>query len=176
IRDGHVTGVQTCALPISSSPGRWYRRRHHLYHPRHSDLHAGLRADRRYKWWRRLYHRPGELASLLRLLSLQDRLPVQRHGLRVGDGVGALCDQRRARGGHHALVQGLGSLREWLMTVAREVAEPPALTVARRPAPAPRPEFRIPRTLMVRLGLIIASLLFMLPFYWMANSALKDIH
>jgi len=62
------------------------------------------------------------------------------------------------------------------MTVAREVAEPPALTVARRPAPAPRPEFRIPRTLMVRLGLIIASLLFMLPFYWMANSALKDIH
>src|SRR2546423_1599655 len=62
------------------------------------------------------------------------------------------------------------------MTVAREVAETPALTVARRPAPAPRPEFRIPRTLMVRLGLIIASLLFMLPFYWMANSALKDIH
>jgi len=62
------------------------------------------------------------------------------------------------------------------MTVAREVAEPPALTVARRPAPAPRPEFRIPRTLMVRFGLIIASLLFMLPFYWMANSALKDIH
>src|SRR5256886_7560823 len=62
------------------------------------------------------------------------------------------------------------------MTVAREVAEPQALTVARRPAPTPRPEFRIPRTLMVRLGLIIASLLFILPFYWMANSALKDIH
>src|SRR5206468_12348369 len=102
---------------------------------------------RRSRWWRRRSPRPGELAFRLRRLALQERLPVQRPGVRVGDGVGALCDQRRARGGHHALVQGLGSLRDWLMTVAREVAEPPALTVARRPAPAPRPEFRIPRTL-----------------------------
>src|SRR6266581_4237534 len=61
------------------------------------------------------------------------------------------------------------------MTVAREVAETPALAVARRPAPRPRPEFRIPRTLVVRVGLIIAAAMFLLPFYWMANSALKNI-
>jgi multiple sugar transport system permease protein len=34
---------------------------------------------------------------------------------------------------------------------------------------------RFPKTLGARLGLIVAGLLFMLPFYWMANSALKNI-
>src|SRR5438094_2651285 len=62
------------------------------------------------------------------------------------------------------------------MTVVRAVAGRTARTVARWPAPAPRPEFRLPRTLMVRHGVIIAGLLVMLPCYWMANSALKDIH
>ncbi|OLC46269.1 MAG: sugar ABC transporter ATP-binding protein [Chloroflexi bacterium 13_1_40CM_4_65_16] len=37
-------------------------------------------------------------------------------------------------------------------------------------------QFRIPPTLLVRIGLIIAAAMFVLPFYWMANSALKDIH
>jgi len=60
------------------------------------------------------------------------------------------------------------------MTVAREVPTQ-ALPVERQRAPSPV-QFRIPPTLLVRIGLIIAAGLFVLPFYWMANSALKDIH
>jgi len=60
------------------------------------------------------------------------------------------------------------------MTVAREVTTQ-ALPVERQRAPSPL-QFRIPQTLLVRIGLIIASAMFVLPFYWMANSAIKDIH
>jgi multiple sugar transport system permease protein len=60
------------------------------------------------------------------------------------------------------------------MTVAREVTTQ-ALPVDRQRAPSPV-QFRIPPTLLVRIGLIIAAAMFVLPFYWMANSALKDIH
>ena len=62
------------------------------------------------------------------------------------------------------------------MTVAREVSTSPTLDLTRRKAPSPAPRFRIPQTLPARVGLIIAAALFLLPFYWMANSALKDIH
>ncbi|HEY6115405.1 MAG TPA: carbohydrate ABC transporter permease [Candidatus Dormibacteraeota bacterium] len=62
------------------------------------------------------------------------------------------------------------------MAVAREPAEaPPALAVARAPVSRPERRLRIPDTLLVRIGLIIAAAIFILPFYWMANSALKTI-
>jgi multiple sugar transport system permease protein len=62
------------------------------------------------------------------------------------------------------------------MAVAREPAEAtPSLAVARVPASSPGRGFHIPDTLLVRVGLIIAAALFVLPFYWMANSALKTI-
>ena len=62
------------------------------------------------------------------------------------------------------------------MAVAQEPAEAtPALTVAQAPVSRPEPGSRIPDTLLVRIGLIIAAALFLLPFYWMANSALKNI-
>jgi multiple sugar transport system permease protein len=57
---------------------------------------------------------------------------------------------------------------------APEIREAPALVVARRPAPRQR-GFRFPTTLAVRIGLIFAALCFLLPFYWMANSALKNV-
>lgn len=60
------------------------------------------------------------------------------------------------------------------MTVARE-ATTQALPLDRQRAPSPV-QFRIPPTLLVRIGLIIAAAMFVVPFYWMANSALKDIH
>ena len=57
---------------------------------------------------------------------------------------------------------------------APELHEAPSLTVARQPAPR-QWQGRFPKTWAVRIGLIIAALMFMLPFYWMANSALKNV-
>ena len=59
------------------------------------------------------------------------------------------------------------------MSVAREIREAPPLAVARRPEPRPWRQSPIPRKLLVRVGLILACGFFVLPFYWMANSALK---
>jgi multiple sugar transport system permease protein len=57
---------------------------------------------------------------------------------------------------------------------APELQKAPALTIAREPAPRQwRPRFN--KTWLVRIGLIFAALMFLLPFYWMANSALKDV-
>jgi multiple sugar transport system permease protein len=61
------------------------------------------------------------------------------------------------------------------MAVAPKVREAPPLVVARQSAPPPWQRVRLPRTLFARMGLIVAALLFLLPFYWMANSALKDL-
>lgn len=61
------------------------------------------------------------------------------------------------------------------MAVAPKVREARPLTVVSQPAPRPWLRLRVPRTLGVRLGLILATLVFLVPFYWMANSALKDI-
>ncbi len=62
------------------------------------------------------------------------------------------------------------------MALARGPAEAAApIAVAREPASSPERGFRIPDTLLARVGLIIAAALFLLPFYWMANSALKTI-
>lgn len=58
------------------------------------------------------------------------------------------------------------------MSVAREVREAP-LAVVRQPEPAPWRQFRLPKSLLARIGLILACALFLVPFYWMANSALK---
>jgi multiple sugar transport system permease protein len=62
------------------------------------------------------------------------------------------------------------------MTVARDVRKTPALEMEREREPSPLARIRIPQSLVARIGLIIAAALFLLPFYWMANSALKDIH
>lgn len=62
------------------------------------------------------------------------------------------------------------------MAVAPEVRQAPSLAIERVPTPRPRRPIRIPKTLGVRAGLIFACALFLLPFYWMANSALKDLH
>ncbi len=62
------------------------------------------------------------------------------------------------------------------MAVAPEIREAPPLAIARRPAPRPSRPFRLPKNLVARVGLIVAALLFLLPFYWMANAALKNIH
>ncbi|HEX2682196.1 MAG TPA: carbohydrate ABC transporter permease [Candidatus Dormibacteraeota bacterium] len=61
------------------------------------------------------------------------------------------------------------------MAVAPKVREAPPLAIPRQIAPRPERRLRIPRTWAVRFGLIVAALLFLLPFYWMANSALKDL-
>ena len=62
------------------------------------------------------------------------------------------------------------------MAVARGPAEATApIAVTREPASSPERGIRLPDTLLVRVGLIIAAALFLLPFYWMANSALKTI-
>jgi multiple sugar transport system permease protein len=61
------------------------------------------------------------------------------------------------------------------MAVAPKVGEAPPLAIARRSAPRPPRRIELPRGWGARVGLIIAALLFLLPFYWMANSALKDI-
>jgi multiple sugar transport system permease protein len=54
---------------------------------------------------------------------------------------------------------------------ARDVVRP---TVARMPSPQPPLLTRlIPKGVAVRVGLIIACALFVLPFYWMLNSAVK---
>jgi multiple sugar transport system permease protein len=62
------------------------------------------------------------------------------------------------------------------MAVAPDIREAPPLAIARQPAPRPSLPFRLPKNLVARVGLIVAAALFLLPFYWMANSALKDIH
>lgn len=62
------------------------------------------------------------------------------------------------------------------MAVAPDIREAPPLAIARQPAPRPSVPFRLPKNLVARVGLIVAAALFLLPFYWMANSALKDIH
>ncbi|HVS47858.1 MAG TPA: carbohydrate ABC transporter permease [Candidatus Dormibacteraeota bacterium] len=62
------------------------------------------------------------------------------------------------------------------MAVAPEIREVPPLAIARIPTPRPWGRVRIPKTLVARIGLIVAGVLFLLPFYWMANSALKNIH
>jgi multiple sugar transport system permease protein len=62
------------------------------------------------------------------------------------------------------------------MTVAREeVRTAPTVATERQAMPSPAQGFRIPRTLLVRAGLILFSVMFVLPLYWMANSALKGI-
>src|SRR5690606_18429283 len=49
IRDFHVTGVQTCALPISPPPaGGGHHPERRLHHPRAAPLAAGGRPDRRH--------------------------------------------------------------------------------------------------------------------------------
>ena len=61
------------------------------------------------------------------------------------------------------------------MAVAPEISEVPQLAIARAPAPRPWRRVSVPKTLGVRIGLIVASVLFLAPLYWMANSALKNI-
>jgi multiple sugar transport system permease protein len=61
------------------------------------------------------------------------------------------------------------------MAVIPKVRETPPLAIARRPSPRPWRGVRFPKTLGARVGLIVAAVLFMLPFYWMANSALKNV-
>lgn len=61
------------------------------------------------------------------------------------------------------------------MAVAPQIREAPPVAIARQPSPPPWHHVRFPKTLGARVGLIVAGLLFMLPFYWMANSALKNI-
>ena len=62
------------------------------------------------------------------------------------------------------------------MAVAPDIREAPPLAIAGQPNPRPWRRLRLPKSLGVRLGLIGASVLFLAPFYWMANSALKNIH
>ncbi|TMC94503.1 MAG: hypothetical protein E6J05_17085, partial [Chloroflexi bacterium] len=61
------------------------------------------------------------------------------------------------------------------MAVAPQVREAPPLAIARQPTPRPWRRLKLPKSLGVRIGLIVASVLFLLPLYWMANSALKNI-
>jgi multiple sugar transport system permease protein len=61
------------------------------------------------------------------------------------------------------------------MAVAPQVREAPPLAITRQPTPRPWRRMRVPKSLGVRIGLIVASLLFLLPLYWMANSALKNV-
>lgn len=61
------------------------------------------------------------------------------------------------------------------MAVVPKAREAPPLVIASQPTPRPWSGLRFPRSLGVRLGLIAASALFLLPFYWMANSALKTV-
>jgi multiple sugar transport system permease protein len=60
------------------------------------------------------------------------------------------------------------------MAVAPKVTETRPMAVS-QPAPRPWLRLKVPKTLGVRLGLILATLVFLVPFYWMANSALKSI-
>jgi multiple sugar transport system permease protein len=62
------------------------------------------------------------------------------------------------------------------MAVAPDIREAPPLAIARQEAPRPWRRLRLPKNLGARLGLIGMSVLFLAPFYWMANSALKNIH
>ncbi|HEX9363511.1 MAG TPA: carbohydrate ABC transporter permease [Candidatus Dormibacteraeota bacterium] len=62
------------------------------------------------------------------------------------------------------------------MATAREIrdAARPQITVERLPAPRPPLLSQLlPKSILVRVGLIIACALFVLPFYWMLNSAVK---
>jgi multiple sugar transport system permease protein len=61
------------------------------------------------------------------------------------------------------------------MAVAPKVEKVAAPAIARQAAPRPPRAFRLPSSWVARVGLIIAALLFLLPFYWMANSALKTV-
>ncbi len=61
------------------------------------------------------------------------------------------------------------------MAVAPKAREAPPLAIASQPAPRPWRGVRLPRTLGARLGLLVATLLFLVPFYWMANDALKYV-
>lgn len=61
------------------------------------------------------------------------------------------------------------------MAVAPEIREAPPLVIARQPSPRPWRRLRLPSTWVARLGLIVATALFLLPFYWMANAALKNL-
>ncbi len=61
------------------------------------------------------------------------------------------------------------------MAVAPEIREAPPLAIAHQPTPRPWRRVTVPKTLAARIGLIVASVLFLVPFYWMANSALKNL-
>jgi multiple sugar transport system permease protein len=61
------------------------------------------------------------------------------------------------------------------MAVAPEVRQSPSIAIERLPSPRPVRQIRIPKTLVARVGLIAACALFLLPFYWMFNSALKNL-
>jgi len=60
------------------------------------------------------------------------------------------------------------------MAVAPEIRQAPPLVIARQPTPRQWRRVRVPKNLWARLGLIVACGLFLVPFYWMANSALKN--
>jgi len=62
------------------------------------------------------------------------------------------------------------------MAVAPKVGEARPMAIAQQRAPRPPRRIGLPGAWGPRIGLIIAALLFMLPFYWMANSALKNIN
>src|SRR5207253_6056390 len=81
IRDGHVTGVQTCALPICHFPSR------HLGHVQHA-LYPGPRR-------RRSQPRARDLRGDL-------RLPARQRGCRARD-LGTLLDRETALQVRHAL-------------------------------------------------------------------------
>lgn len=62
------------------------------------------------------------------------------------------------------------------MAVAPEIRQAPPLVIARQPTPRQWRRVRVPKNLWARLALIVACGLFLVPFYWMANSALKNIN
>jgi multiple sugar transport system permease protein len=61
------------------------------------------------------------------------------------------------------------------MAVAPKAREAPPISITRERAPRPSRGPIIPKMFLVRLGLIVMALLFLLPFYWMANTGLKNI-
>src|SRR3989442_3506125 len=61
------------------------------------------------------------------------------------------------------------------MASALQARGPPPFGIARQPTPRPWRGLALPTSLGVRIGLIVASVRFLLPFYWMPNSALKNI-
>src|SRR5207247_9661501 len=122
-----------------------------------------------------------QLGSVLRAEPLPPGVRIPQHGLRVGDGVGAVCHRAAADAAGVPRVEKPGLLRGAEGVTTETITRASAKTQAERPAPLAASRARMrsasatssTQKSIAYAILILGSLIFLIPFYFLLNASFK---